>query len=341
MKPQSIIAPLLAWYDRHGRDLPWRHKGAKHPDPYAVWLSEIMLQQTTVPAVMPYFLKFMEKYPDIRALAEAPDADVMQAWAGLGYYARARNMLACARAVVREHGGEFPRDISGLTALPGIGAYTAGAIAAIAFGQRAPVIDGNIERVAARLFAIEAPLPQGKKAIQAAARPLFESRANTRPHDLPQALMDLAATICTPRAPKCGACPIRTACAAHKARLAGELPRRTAKQSRPKRRGFAYWIVDDAGRVLMETRPAKGLLGGMRGLPTSVWDEDPAHPAWLRIGKNAKPRHVRHVFTHFELDLAVLPATISTVPAGYFFTAPEADGLPSVFAKAVKMMKGQ
>ena len=268
----GISRKLLAWYDRAARSLPWRLPpgAADRPDPYRIWLSEVMLQQTTVAAVGDRFAAFVARWPTVGALAAAPDAEVMAAWAGLGYYARARNLLACARVVARELGGRFPDTEEGLRALPGVGAYTAAAVAAIAFGRRAVVVDGNVERVMARLFAIEIPLPAAKPRLVELAATLTPA---ARAGEHAQALMDLGATICTPKRPACGICPLVADCAARRAGIAAELPRRAAKPAKPVRRGIAYLAVRADGAVLVETRPANGLLGGMLGLPTSDWTE--------------------------------------------------------------------
>ena len=335
MKPQvkTIIGNVLDWYDRHGRELPWRTKGAVHADPYMVWMSEIMLQQTTVPAVKPYFEKFTSKYPNVHDLAHASSEDVMRDWAGLGYYSRARNLHACAKAV-SEAGGQFPSDKDALKALPGIGDYTAGAIAAIAFGQKARVVDGNIERILARVYAIETPLPAAKPEIMVYADALFLSDANTRPHDLPQALMDLASAICTPKNPKCVICPINKQCAAFKEGIQNELPKRAAKPERPKRKGIVYWITDDKGRVLVETRAPKGLLGGMTGLPTSEWNDDPKPLKGFEAEQERSV--VKHTFTHFELTLTMMRAHGKKAPDGFRFIDPGEAGFPSVFKKVAK-----
>lgn len=340
MKPQvkTIIADILAWYDLYGRDLPWRTKGAVHPDPYKVWLSEIMLQQTTVPAVAPYYAKFTTKYPTVHALAEAPSEDVMRDWAGLGYYSRARNLHAAAKVVSKDMRGRFPHDKAALTMLPGIGDYTAGAIAAIAFGQQATVVDGNIERVITRLYAIETPLPASKPEIKDTAHTLYHNDANTRPHDLPQALMDFATAICTPKNPKCMSCPIQKQCLAFKKGIQNELPKRLAKKVRPKRNGFVYWVEDDKGRVLVERRPDKGLLGGMMGLPTSDWSDAPAHLKDFKI-ETIEKETVKHVFTHFELTLTIVHASAKKIPDGYQFKNIKDAGFPSVFMKVCNTIK--
>ena len=305
----SISDALLDWYDAHARELPWRvgpaeRRAGARPDPYRVWLSEIMLQQTTVAAVKGYFETFTRCWPDVRALAAAEDADVMAAWAGLGYYARARNLLKCARAVVAEHGGAFPASREALLTLPGIGPYTASAIAAIAYDAPETVVDGNVERVMARLHDIHEPLPGSKPALTALAQGYTPER---RAGDYAQAVMDLGATICTPRSPACGICPLRNSCAARAAGTAEALPKKTPKKPKPVRRGTAYVARRADGAWLLETRPPRGLLGGMLGWPTTDWvDEGPVAPArpiagnWQRIGAEA-----RHTFTHFHLILEV------------------------------------
>jgi len=335
MKPQvkTIIQNTLDWYDRHGRELPWRTKGAAHADPYKVWLSEIMLQQTTVPAVKPYFEKFTEKYPTVHDLANASSEDIMRDWAGLGYYSRARNLHACAKQVSAA-GGKFPRDKAALMALPGIGDYTAGAIAAIAFGQQASVIDGNIERVLSRVYAIETPLPASKPEIKDVAQVIYHSNANTRPHDLPQAFMDLATAICTPKNPRCVICPINKQCVAFKLGIQNELPKRAKKAERPKRKGFVYWMTDAKGRVLVETRAPKGLLGGMTGLPTSDWNDDPQ--ALNGFSGDAEKTTIKHVFTHFELTLTMIRVKTKAAPEGYRFVDIEDAGFPRLFTTVSK-----
>ncbi|WP_246087647.1 A/G-specific adenine glycosylase [Paracoccus marinus] len=300
--PLRAVAPLLLdWYDRHARDLPWRAPpGTPAMDPYRVWLSEIMLQQTTVAAVRDYFLRFTGRWPTVEALAAADDAEVMAAWAGLGYYARARNLLATARAVARA--GGFPTTREGLQALPGVGPYTSAAVAAIAFDRAETVVDGNVERVVARLFAVPTPLPAAKRELGTLAATLTPAQ---RPGDFAQAMMDLGATICTPRSPACGICPLVEPCAARAAGIQSDLPRRSPKAAKPVRTG-TVWVALDAGRVLLERRPPKGLLGGTLGFPTTGWDGTdlpaPVAATWQDMGE------VRHVFTHFELRLRVLRA---------------------------------
>lgn len=329
----DLAGRLLAWYEREGRVLPWRMPPASRsesgaaakPDPYAVWLSEVMLQQTTVKAVLPRYRAFLRRWPTVAALAAAPLDDVLGEWAGLGYYARARNLHACAREVAQRHGGRFPDDEAALRALPGIGAYTAAAIAAIAFGRHATPVDGNIERVMARLFAVKTPLPQAKPEIKALAETLTpEGRAG----DFAQSLMDLGATICTPKNPLCGLCPLRPDCAGCAEAIAEQLPIKEPKSARPIRRGVAFLLLRDDGAVLLRQRPPRGLLGGMLEVPSSPWTETPLTPSaeeaalrqapaeaareaareemWQRL-----PGLVEHTFTHFHLELAVYRATIA------------------------------
>lgn len=334
-----IADKLLAWYDRHARVLPWRSPpGAPAPDSYRIWLSEVMLQQTTVAAVTPYFERFVARWPTVQALAAAEDAEVMAAWAGLGYYSRARNLLACARAVVAEHGGRFPRTAATLRKLPGIGDYTAAAIASIAFGDAATVVDGNVERVIARLFAIDTPLPAARPLVRARAAGLTPAQ---HPGDYAQAIMDLGATICTSRRPACVLCPVREDCRAFALGRPEDFPVRAPKAVRPHRRGIAFW-AEAEGHVLLVTRAAKGLLGGMRALPTSGWgdsprlDEAPVAADWRMLDPP-----VRHVFTHFSLDLAVAVARVAraNVEGGEWWPIERLGdaGLPTVFDKAARL----
>jgi len=339
----SISDTLLEWYDAHARDLPWRLPPTSAlPDdpawPYRVWLSEVMLQQTTVAAVKPYFAKFISTWPTVDVLAAAPDDEVMAAWAGLGYYSRARNLVKCARAVAAR--GGFPATEAELRALPGLGDYTAAAIAAIAFGQRAVVVDANIERVTARLFVIAEPLPGAKKAIRAAADQLTPER---RAGDFAQAMMDLGAQICTPKAPRCLICPLQGHC---RARASGEpesLPVKPPKKAVPERRGTAFWITRGEGReVWLVTRPASGMLGGMRALPDDGWSaradgsgDVPLEGAWRSLGA------VRHGFTHASLTLEVRALEAADTPPGEGRWWPverigEA-GLATLFAKAASL----
>lgn len=320
----SLTALLLAHYDAHARSLPWRAPpGSALPDPYRVWLSEIMLQQTTVAAVIPYFESFVARWPDVAALAAAADEDVMAAWAGLGYYSRARNLLRCARVVVAEHGGRFPMDEAALLKLPGIGAYTAAAIVAIAHGKRAVVVDGNVERVMARVHKVETALPAAKAELRALAD---QHTPTARAGDYAQAVMDLGATICTPRSPKCEFCPISAHCAGK-----GDpthYPVRAPKTAKPQRSDAAYWLECD-GHVLLITRPPKGLLGGMRALPVGA---PPILGDWQTAGA------ISHVFTHFSLTLSVMILHVSAKPDldGIWWPVNEIAkaGLPSLFMKA-------
>lgn len=339
-------AALLAWYDRHARRLPWRvgpreRAAGVAPDPYRVWLSEIMLQQTTVTAVKPYFEAFLARWPGAADLAAADEADVMRAWAGLGYYSRARNLKACADAVVAEHGGRFPDTEDGLRRLPGIGAYTAAAVAAIAFDRPATVVDGNVERVVSRLFTVETPLPAAKAELKRLAATLTPAR---RPGDFAQAMMDLGATICTPKRPACGLCPWADACAARAAGAPETYPRKTAKAERPTRRGLAHVAVREDGAVLLRRRPPRGLLGGMTEVPGGPWavgdrppDAAPPLPgAWRPL-----PVPVEHTFTHFHLVLTVLmsPRPLSDpAPDGTWWSPPgelAREALPSLMRKVV------
>jgi A/G-specific adenine glycosylase len=312
-KAEKVQAAMLAWYDRERRVLPWRAPPGVAPDPYRIWLSEIMLQQTTVKAVLPRYASFLRRWPSVFALAQAELGEVLAEWAGLGYYARARNLHACAGEVVGRFGGTFPSTEAELRTLPGIGGYTAAAIAAIAFGTRAAPVDGNIERVLARLFAVTEPLPAAKAEIKELATSLTpEARAG----DFAQSLMDLGASICSPQRPACGVCPVRPECAGYALGLAEVLPYRQAKPARPIRRGIAFVVLREDGMVLLRERPPKGLLGGMLEVPSSPWIENgsldaglehaPLKARWERV-----PGLVEHSFTHFHLQLAVLRAQAS------------------------------
>jgi A/G-specific adenine glycosylase len=338
---------LLQWYDRHRRRLPWRPPAGERADPYRVWLSEIMLQQTTVTAVAPYFDRFIARWPNVQALAAAPLDDVLKSWAGLGYYARARNLHACARAVVDQYRGSFPPTEAELAELPGIGPYTAAAVAAIAFGARAAAVDGNVERVVARLFALEQELPAVKPHIRKHAASLVPPR---RSGDFAQALMDLGATICTPKRPACALCPWTKACRARRRGDAASFPRRVRKPEGQLRRGAAFVALRADGCVLMRSRPPKGLLGGMTEVPTTAWTHDfdadealrdaprlpPARPKWRRVSGV-----VRHVFTHFPLELEVYCAEIpagARPPAGARWIALaqlHGEALPSLMRKVM------
>lgn len=337
----ALSARLLDWYDSHARVMPWRVSPADRaagvrPDPYRVWLSEVMLQQTTVAAVKDYFHRFTARWPTVAALAAAPDADVMGEWAGLGYYARARNLLKCARAVVADHGGQFPTTREGLLTLPGIGPYTASAIAAIAHDEVATVVDGNVERVMARLYRVETPLPAAKGELTALAAGLTPT---ARPGDYAQAVMDLGATICTPRNPACGICPLVQPCLARRDGVAADLPRKSPKPEKPVRRGV-LWLGHQDGGWLLETRPERGLLGGMLGFPGDGWDgaggPAPAEADWQPLGE------VRHTFTHFHLILQVMTAPISGPPhrgALVARTAFRPADLPTVMRKAYDLAR--
>ncbi|WP_439814069.1 A/G-specific adenine glycosylase [Zavarzinia sp. CC-PAN008] len=332
----DVRADLLAWYDTARRRLPWRADPGVAADPYRVWLSEIMLQQTTVAAVAPYFARFLARWPDVGALAAAPQEEVLREWAGLGYYARARNLHACAQAVAAG-GGRFPADVAALRALPGVGAYTAGAIAAIAFGIEAGAVDGNVERVLARVLAVDQPPAETRRRVTQAAAALARG---PRPGDLLQAMMDLGATLCTPRSPACALCPVRPHCAGFRAGLAADLPRKAARAPKPTRRGIVYWLRDGMDRVLLRRRPPKGLLGGMPELPGGEWVVgEPAEMPPLAADWRAVPGAVRHVFTHFSLELEVRRARLrfALAPRGtYWVPIAEIDqaGLPALMAKA-------
>ena len=337
---RDLSLQLLDWYDAHARAMPWRiPPGARKlgtlPDPYAVWMSEVMLQQTTVAAVREYHNKFMSLWPTVQDLAAADDADVMAAWAGLGYYARARNLLKCARAVVVDHGGEFPADHDLLLTLPGIGPYTAAAIASIAFDLPETVVDGNVERVMARLYDLHDPLPKSKPALTEKARALTPAH---RPGDYAQAVMDLGATICTPRNPACGICPLRAPCAARIAGTAAELPKKTPKKKTPTRHGIAYVVQRADGALLLETRPESGLLGGMLGWPGSEWGDAPTPAPPFDADWETLNTQARHTFTHFHLRLTVMVTTTDAQAAptnGRFISAAEFDpkSLPTAMRK--------
>lgn len=306
----ASAAGLLEWYDRHARLLPWRISPADRlagvaPDPYFVWLSEIMLQQTTVAAVKDYFLKFTRIWPTVKDLAAAKDEDVMAAWAGLGYYARARNLLKCARVVTANHNGIFPNDRAKLQELPGIGPYTSAAIASIAFDQPETVVDGNVERVMARLNKVEIPLPTAKAELTEFAEALTPEK---RAGDYAQAVMDLGATICTPKRPACGICPWHVPCKARIAGVEAELPRKLPRKVKPTRKGYAYVARRDDGAWLLERRPESGLLGGMLGWPGSDWSDDPDPLPPFEANWSESGVEVRHTFTHFHLRLMVMTA---------------------------------
>ncbi len=304
---------LLAWYDRNRRTLPWRAPPGVAADPYHVWLSEVMLQQTTVAAVGAYYRRFLARWPRLEDLSRAGLDEVLHAWQGLGYYARARNLHRCAQVVLSDYGGQFPDSEAALRTLPGIGAYTAAAIAAIAFDRRAVVVDGNVERVIARLFAVRDPLPAARRELVRLAGSITPDE---RPGDYAQAMMDLGAGVCTPRAPGCGRCPWRSACRGRRAGIAEGLPHKAPRAERPTRHGIAFWTVREDGAVLLRRRPARGLLGAMIEIPSTEWRAQqwpaaeaarfaPAAADWRIL-----PGGVRHGFTHFHLELAVATAWI-------------------------------
>ncbi|TKD53268.1 A/G-specific adenine glycosylase [Sphingomonas baiyangensis] len=340
----SVASDLLGWYDRHARELPWRAPpGTPPPDPYRVWLSEVMLQQTQVATVRPHFERWVARWPDFARLAAADDAEVMAAWAGLGYYARARNLLKGARAIVSDHGGRLPDSEAALRTIPGIGDYTAAAIAAIAFGRRAVVVDANVERVVARLAAIDTPLPAAKPAIRAATDAITP---DAHAGDFAQAMMDLGSTICTTRAPRCLLCPIARHCRALAAGVPDRFPVKPTKRARPVRHGTMFWLERD-GAVLLVRRPARGLLGGMRALPTGPWSDAPPGlaDAPAEADWRISPATSEHGFTHFTLVSALASAVIDghiAVADGEWWPIAqiESAGLPTVFAKAAAMFEG-
>ncbi len=346
---QPLPGDLLDWYDAHARVMPWRvgpdaRRDGQRPDPYRIWLSEVMLQQTTVAAVRDYFHRFTARWPTVADLAAADDADVMGEWAGLGYYARARNLLKCARAVVADHGGVFPDTREGLLSLPGIGPYTAGAVAAIAFDRAEVVVDGNVERVMARLYDVHTPLPAAKPELTDLARALTPA---ARPGDYAQAVMDLGATICTPKSPACGICPWRAPCLGRQHGTAPKLPKKTPKKPKPTRAGLSYVAMREDGAMLVERRPDSGLLGGMLGWPGSAWnsnDDDtapcpPVTADWQEIGAEA-----RHTFTHFHLRLSIYAAILPMDAAperGHFLSREQfrPSDLPTVMRKAYDLAR--
>ncbi|MES0869222.1 A/G-specific adenine glycosylase [Pseudovibrio sp. SCP19] len=339
---------LLYWYDRNSRQLPWRTAPADilsgvKPDPYHVWLSEIMLQQTTVAAVKSYFELFIKTWPTLADMANAEEEDILKAWAGLGYYSRARNLYKCAKYVQLHHNGRFPEEEERLLKLPGVGPYTAAAISTIAFGRHAAVVDGNVERVLSRRHALLTELP----ALKAEVKPLMaEVTPHDRPGDFAQAMMDLGATICTPKSPACGICPWMDVCEGRKQGIADTLPRKAPKKVKPTRRGMAFLLSDDKGRILLRKREDKGLLAGMSEPITTHWSDDaaledltaaPIQAEWVRTAKD-----VKHTFTHFHLEMSVwqaeAPANYAE-PEGYWWSAPdelEGEALPTVMKKALK-----
>ena len=346
--PDSVAA-LLDWYDAERRDLPWRTRKGKRPDPYKVWLSEIMLQQTTVKAVIPYFERFLTRWPTVQDLAKAELDDVLAAWAGLGYYSRARNLHKCAQAVLARPDQKFPKTEADLRELPGIGPYTAAAIAAIAFGEKATPVDGNIERVTSRLFAVRTPLPKSKPEIKRLAATLTPAR---RPGDFAQAMMDLGATICSPKRPSCLMCPLQQDCHAHALGIEAQLPAKLEKGERPTRYGVAFLALREDGHVLLRKRPEAGLLGGMLEVPSTEWLDDwvaadlalggaPVKADWWPV-----PGSVAHTFTHFRLEIMVFRSIVPVDQSLTFWAEPErcrwvarrdlaASALPTVMKKII------
>ncbi len=346
---RSAASLLLAWYDRERRDLPWRYAPDETADPYRVWLSEIMLQQTTVKAVIPYFERFLRRWPTVEALAEADLNAVLAAWAGLGYYSRARNLHACAKAIVEKHGGRFPRTEAELRGLPGIGPYTAAAIASIAFGEKATPVDGNVERVVSRLRAVRTPLPQAKPELKRLAAELTPAK---RAGDFAQAMMDLGATICSPKRPSCLMCPLQSRCEANALGIAETLPARGVQAERPTRHGRAFLALREDGYILLRRRHEAGLLGGMLEIPSTPWEDSPtSDPAAMRSAPLQadwwlSPGVVRHTFTHFKLELAVYRALVRADVSLNLWAEPDrcrwvhrrdlhAEALPSVMRKVI------
>lgn len=346
---KDSVKRLLAWYDTSKRDLPWRFSGKGKPDPYHVWLSEIMLQQTTVKAVIPYYNKFLNKWPEVSDLANSELNDVLKAWAGLGYYSRARNLHACAKMIVEKYDSTFPQTEKELLKLPGVGAYTAAAIASIAFGEQATVVDGNVERVISRLFAVETPLPSAKAELKALAATLTPKK---RPGDYAQAMMDLGATICSPKRPSCLICPLQKLCDARLAGIEAQLPKRAPKAERPTRKGFAFIAIREDGKILLRERPHEGLLGGMTEIPSTDWTQEgpvkeelagmaPVRADWIQVAGT-----VSHTFTHFRLELQVYRAFVDTSSPLNLWAKPEScqwvarsdvmdEALPSVMKKVI------
>ncbi len=339
-------ADLLAWYDRHRRTLPWRGEA----DPYRVWLSEVMLQQTTVAAVAPRYARFLARFPDVASLAATSWEEVSEEWAGLGYYARARNLHAGAKAIVAA--GGFPRTAEELRAIPGIGPYTAAAVAAIAFDEPVVPVDGNVERVTARVFLVEQPLPGARRRLTTLASGwMADPAARARPGDFAQALFDLGATICTPRNPACALCPWREGCAARRAGAQNELPRKAPKRARPLRHGVHFWAEDPAGRILVRRRPPEGLLGGMLEIPGTPWRDAPwelaealPHAPLPGLPWTELPGLARHGFTHFELEMRLLRATAPAGPAseGHDWMTREAaaSAMPGVMRRLMALRPG-
>lgn len=337
---------LLFWYKHNAREMPWRAAYGKQPDPYHEWLSEIMLQQTVVKTVIPYFYKFIERWPTIHDLAAASEEEILREWAGLGYYARARNLYKCAQVVSSEYNGKFPEDEKSLQALPGIGPYTAAAISAIAFNYPSSVMDGNVERVMTRLHAHSEPISKSKLLLHSYVRDLTHARTD-HPGDFAQALMELGAVICVPKNPKCDFCPVRRFCKAYAYKIQGRLPLKSVKKVKPKRYGVVYLIENEYGEIVFEKRPAQGLLASMPGIPGSGWEEKKADDLQnfkfhgVTLIKRTKDE-VRHIFTHFDLYLSFACAKIAKddillLENEFWCSKKEYDklGLPNLYIKVV------
>ncbi len=346
INPEELRGQILNWYDKHGRELPWRYKNGEPANPYYVWLSEIMCQQTTVQAVKSYYTKFITKWPTVLNLADASSEEVMEAWAGLGYYARARNLHKCAQTIAYDLKGVFPKTQDELKKLPGIGDYTSAAIAAIVYNEPVTVMDGNIERVMSRIFALKDPLPKARPILKAATSALFES-FTMRPGDLAQALMDIGATICIPKTPRCTLCPLQSNCLALKKGIQSTLPVKNKGKRRPQKFGEVYWISNRNNEILFHKRPEKGLLGGMMALPTSSWEtmDVPLIRPEIISGLEITPfnnQAIEHVFTHFDLQLSLKTGFYQNpnqIPEGYIWKKPAkmAGSMPTVFKKAFNL----
>ncbi len=340
LKSHDFQKNLLKWYDKHRRDLPWRAKAGVAANPYHVWLSEIMLQQTTVPTVIPYFQKFLKIWPDLESFAAARHEDVLKEWAGLGYYARARNLHKCAKIISSDWQGFFPQSEEDLLKLPGIGPYTAAAISAIAFNKHAVVIDGNVDRIIARVFAIETPIRLSKPLIRTKASAIYSGVK--RAGDFAQSLMDLGATICIPQKPRCHSCPVSNFCTAFKKGIQNQVPVKPQKSVKPQRTGKVYWIENGQGEILIERRDEKRMLGGMRALPTNGWDgkDDSVLPKDV-VNKVIYIGDVYHSFTHFDLKLEIWEG-VSMRPDKEFAWVNKSEilscGLPTVFKKAARLV---
>jgi A/G-specific adenine glycosylase len=351
MPPLNATFPgddLFNWYDAHGRDLPWRHRWPALAPIYHLWLSEIMLQQTVVKTVIPYFLEFIGRWPRIEALASAPVDEVLAAWAGLGYYARARNLHKTAQIIAAEHGGIFPQDQKTLLELPGIGPYTASAIMVMGYGQPGVVVDGNIERVMSRFFAIKTPFPRAKKDIAVAYE---QCCPETRPSDFPQALMDFASAVCTPKAPGCGICPLANACHGYANNMAEQLPFKAPKRQKPTRLGVVFVAINQDGEAFLERRPDEGLLGGMLGFPSAGWAQTDWSDAHTHAAESAAPftadwrqlhEPVHHMFTHFTLKMTIYYAETERSLIGVntgWWQVPQPSQLPSLMRKVWKQVE--